>query len=274
MLKLIYKDIQEPKIKNARFEFLLYYYYFVFVCLCLFLRIRRNANLMGCCGRNKKKFKSKNDVTKINKKIISIDETNYSIPENLIDQNQILKTEPNQTPIIENTTEVKSSSKQPLISSSDNISSTDNISPIKTLNDLQTFVEQNKKSISIILFYGHYCPYSKRTIPDLRQWARVNKDRIFLYEADVEQASKLAEYYHIRTIPTIMAFKENNLLAPIWQRTANNVLSSSSSINEEYDKKFDNSNPIEISNEIKQEQYLIIPDEIPSKIKYQIKNLI
>lgn len=130
----------------------------------------------------------------------------------------------------------------------DDISSTDNISPIKTFNDLQTFVQQNAKPISIVFFYGRYCPYSKRTIPGLRQWARINQDRIFLYEADIEQASKLAEYYHVRTVPTIMAFEDNNLLAPIWQRTANNVLSSideSEPINDNKEISIDHHNQIE-----------------------------
>lgn len=63
-------------------------------------------------------------------------------------------------------------------------------------------------------------------MPGLRQWARSNKDRIVLYEADVEQASNLAHHYHVRTIPTLMAFNEQNLLAPIWQRTANQVLAT------------------------------------------------
>ena len=145
-----------------------------------------------------------------------------------INENQILKTEPPDIP-------EEPRIKLPLISSPDNdlddvindISPTDNISPIKTLNELQKSVEKNDKPVSIVLFYGPYCPYSKRTIPELRQWARTNQDRIFLYEVDVEQASNLAEYYHVRSIPTIMAFEDNNLIAPIWQRSATNILSSS-----------------------------------------------
>ncbi len=119
--------------------------------------------------------------------------------------------------------------------------------------------------MSIVLFYGRYCPYSKRIMPGLRQWARANKDRICLYEANVEQASKLAEYYHIRTIPTIMAFEEKNLLAPIWVRTADHVLPSSTDESEPIEEKLNNiyvtldpSIQIEISKENKQEQYLII----------------
>lgn len=103
---------------------------------------------------------------------------------------------------------------------------TDNISSIKTLNDLQRLVEQNQKPISIILFHGQYCPYSQRTLSGLRQWARMNHNRIYLYEVDVEEGYNLAEYYHIRTIPTLMAFEENNLLIPVWQRTASDVLTT------------------------------------------------
>jgi hypothetical protein len=105
-------------------------------------------------------------------------------------------------------------------------------------------------------------------MPGLRQWARANKDRIFLYEANVEQASKLAEYYHIRTIPTIMAFEEKDLLVPIWVRTADHVLPSSPTTTDEsepIEEKLNNiyvtldpSIQIEISKENKQEQYLII----------------
>ncbi|CAF4346123.1 unnamed protein product, partial [Adineta steineri] len=172
----------------------------------------------------------------------------------------------------------------------DEISSTDNISSVKTFDDLQILVEQHAKPISIVLFYGCYCPYSKRTIPGLRQWARINKDRIYLYEVDVKQASKLTEYYHIQTIPTIMAFENNNLLVPIWQRTANNILSSidkyktngdekdNNHIEEIVRKKIDDPNNMFIildssvngknpllkmngtPNNNKQEQYLIILD--------------
>ena len=107
-----------------------------------------------------------------------------------------------------------------------NISSIDNIYPEETLSDLQTFVQRNEKPISIVFFYGYHCPYSKRIMPKFRQWTRANQDRIVLYEANVEQTTKLAEYYHIRTIPSLIAFHEKNLLVPIWQRTTNNVLSS------------------------------------------------
>lgn len=216
---------------------------------------------MGCCGRNNRKVKRKSEVIKVEKKKSLI---NDEI--NLIDQNQLLKNEPDiqqeliLTPTIEETIQIKHRKKSPSISSLDydigDISSTDNISPIETLDDLQTFVQENNKSISIILFYGRYCPYSRRTIPDLRQWARANKDRIFLYEADVEQASKLAEYYHVQTIPTIMAFEDNNLLAPIWRRTAKNVLSSIEQSDEKIDFILDpsdekiNPNEIEDKNDI------------------------
>jgi thioredoxin-like negative regulator of GroEL len=177
----------------------------------------------------------------------------------------------------------------------DDLSPEDNISAVKTLHELQTLVEQHGKPISIVLFYARYCPYSKRTAPGLRQWARSNKERIDLYEVDVEQASKLAEYYHVRTVPTIMAFEGSNLLAPIWQRTANNVLEATSEpepmetntenltdhhqlIEEVFREKLDNSNNvfiildpsskgsnrvlqmIETPNENKQEQYLLLLD--------------
>jgi thiol-disulfide isomerase/thioredoxin len=147
-----------------------------------------------------------------------------------------------------------------------NLSPTDNISPIKTLNDLQKSVGKNDKPVSIVLFYGRYCPYSKRTIRELRQWARANQDRIFLYEVDVEQASDLAEYYHVRSIPTIMAFEDNNLIAPIWQRTATNVLSSS--IIEESkptEETFDDSNNLDTILQQSESVHDIKQNEILSK---------
>jgi hypothetical protein len=51
-----------------------------------------------------------------------------------------------------------------------------------------------------------------------------------------------------------MAFDENNLLAPIWQRTANNVLSSSS---------IDESKTIDNSNEIKDEKSITLSKQSP-----------
>ena len=96
-------------------------------------------------------------------------------------------------------------------------SSDENIHAVTTLDDLQRSVKQKEKPVSIVLFYARYCPYSKRTMPDLRQWARSNNDRIVLYEADVEQASHLALQYHVRTIPTLMAFNEQNLLDLLYE---------------------------------------------------------
>lgn len=143
---------------------------------------------------------------------------------------------PERTPVVSSDVETKPTKRRsPNISSPNDDdfetfinqrSSDDNIHALATLDDLQRSVKQKDKPVSIVLFYARYCPYSKRTMPGLRQWARSNKDRIVLYEADVEQASNLAHHYHVRTIPTLMAFNEQNLLAPIWQRTANQVLAT------------------------------------------------
>ncbi|CAF3518188.1 unnamed protein product [Rotaria sp. Silwood1] len=274
---------------------------------------------MGCCRKENKKSTNKNKKNKVKqKKNLINDKEKKKVTIKTIDQDQFFKDKNNlqqqsiNNPIVKNTEQEISNLehhiKSPSISSSNNdfdddfinnISSTDNIYSIKTLNDLQIFVEQNKKPISIVFFYGRYCPYSKRTISGLRQWARINKDRIVLYEVDVEQALKLTEYYHIQTIPTILAFNENNLLVPIWQRTATNVLSSdlqlpinefqsiennenlsndNNQFKEIFREKLDNSNNVyfifdpllkesncmfkifETLNENKQEQYLIILD--------------
>ena len=133
------------------------------------------------------------------------------------------------------------------------LSPSDNIRSIETVSDLQTSVDTLKKPISIVLFYGRYCPYSKRVIPGFRQWARANADRIFLYEVDVEQGSGLTDFYHVRVVPTIMAFAENNLLAPVWQRTGTHVQPSdlqsttdeSSSIVNDQEEQFDQPAPFE-----------------------------
>ncbi|CAF3532235.1 unnamed protein product [Rotaria sp. Silwood1] len=274
---------------------------------------------MGCCRKENKKSTNKNKKNKVKqKKNLINDKEKKKVTIKTIDQDQFFKDKNNlqqqsiNNPIVKNTEQEISNLehhiKSPSISSSNNdfddnfinnISSTDNIYSIKTLNDFQTFVEQNKKPISIVFFYGRYCHYSKRTISGLRQWARINKDRIVLYEVDVEQALKLTEYYHIQTIPTILAFNENNLLVPIWQRTATNVLSSdlqlqinefqsiennenlsndNNQFKEIFREKLDNSNNVyfifdpllkesncmfkifETLNENKQEQYLIILD--------------
>lgn len=104
-----------------------------------------------------------------------------------------------------------------------------------------------------------------------------------MYEADVEQALNLAEYYHIRSIPTIMAFDNKNLTAPIWQRTASSVLpSSSNDLSETMDNndEFSHSNDLDVmldpsfqttlsmdsSKETKPDQTLLIVDQMPSKI--------
>ncbi|CAF3382346.1 unnamed protein product [Rotaria socialis] len=278
---------------------------------------------MGCCRKENKKSTNNDNGTKKTKKnkakkqrtskdkkkvtIKTIDEQSDSKFQATTDQIQLFskvdkslqqQQQPSiQIPVDENTLEPRTTSPPSITSSRleidhhviDNISSSDNIHSIKTFNDLQAFVEQNKKPISIVFFYAPYCPYSKRAMYGLRQWARANKNRVFLYEADVEQALQLAEYYHIRTVPTVIAFSKNNLLSPIWQRTATNVFSSDveTSINQSesienqqfkeiFREKLDTKNNVffsldpsnketnspmkifETLNETKQEQYLII----------------
>ena len=261
---------------------------------------------MGCCGGSKKKVKSQTDVIKNNKRskiektipeknqVIEDDSINHGIEKQIVPNERIEEIQPLKTEAIvqqEASPIEEKQAKSPSTISSPNydidefikdLSPTDNISPVQTWHDLEKFVQKNDKSVSIVLFYGRYCPYSKRTLPSLRQWARANVDRIFLYEADVEQALNLAEYYHVRSIPTIMAFEENNLLAPIWQRTASNVLPTS--INDQsrttdeeesdisnnlfltLDPSFSTSNSIQSSKNTKAEQYELTLDQMPGKI--------
>ena len=198
---------------------------------------------MGCCGRKNKKVKNtsndiqSNSTKKINvnnekeKKTISIDKIQSPT---IVNQKQVLQTEP--IVIKDEIEEITKATSAPIVPNTDDdfkesvekISSKDHRTPIKTYSQLQKSVAEEKKPVSILVFHADYCPYSKRTLPGLRRWAQANQDRIGLYEIDVEQDSNLAEYYHVRTIPTIMAFDEQNLIAPIWQRTSKNVLPLSS----------------------------------------------
>ncbi|CAF0975860.1 unnamed protein product [Adineta ricciae] len=252
---------------------------------------------MGCCRKDKQKTATtkKNDKTKTiqttkaekkksttnNKEKTIIDDKNHEIVAKIIEQTK------------ENTIQQKSPSSP---STNDDIFPTDNISPVKTFDELKSSVGRHTKPISILLFHGQYCPFSKRTIPDLRRWARDNKDRIYLYEANVEHATNLIEYYHVRTIPTLLAFEGKNLLVPIWQRTASNVLSTietaeSMEIESEPDqleeilqRKLNDSNNVPIvlnkkgsktnptSNENKQEQYILIVDNDRPNADRSVRN--
>lgn len=169
------------------------------------------------------KEKKKVIISKTNEKLITtIDQNSLPTIENDLQQ-QLIRPSIDRDPIEQQILEPS------LISSSD-LKTTDdlieNIHSINTLNELETFIEQHKKPISILFFYGLYCPYSKRAISAIRQWAQKNQDRIVLYEVNVENGLQLAEYYHVRAIPTIVALNENNYLIPIWQRTATNLYPS------------------------------------------------
>ncbi|CAF5084420.1 unnamed protein product, partial [Rotaria sp. Silwood1] len=131
---------------------------------------------MGCCRKENKKSTNKNKKNKVKqKKNLINDKEKKKVTIKTIDQDQFFKDKNNlqqqsiNNPIVKNTEQEISNLehhiKSPSISSSNNdfdddfinnISSTDNIYSIKTLNDLQIFVEQNKKPISIVFFYGRY----------------------------------------------------------------------------------------------------------------------
>lgn len=181
---------------------------------------------MGCCRSESKKSKKKNDNAR-KTKTAKAESKNVKkivddpIPVPIIGDNhlplrqQTVAAAPPTIPHADE--EVKPSPWE------GDLSSEENISAVSTLDELRSLVRQHGRPVSIVLFYARYCPFSERTAPGLRQWARSNRERIALYEADVEQAPALAEHYHVRTLPTIMAFEQGNLLAPVWQRTADNV---------------------------------------------------
>lgn len=82
-----------------------------------------------------------------------------------------------------------------------------NSSPlIINLND-QNFNQHTKAGIVVVDFWASWCMPCKMMVPVLNDLAEENKGKIKVCKLDVDKVKKSASKYGIRSIPTLIVFK-------------------------------------------------------------------
>src|SRR3954463_14510322 len=59
----------------------------------------------------------------------------------------------------------------------------------------------------LVDFFATWCPPCRNLAPLLERFADQNADRVTVVKVDTDADEPLSEQYHVRTIPTIVAFK-------------------------------------------------------------------
>ncbi len=76
--------------------------------------------------------------------------------------------------------------------------------------DLEKILISNQ--IVVVDFFAEWCGPCQALLPIIRSIAEKMKDKVTMVKINIDQASSLARQYNIRSVPTILLFKNNNLL--------------------------------------------------------------
>ena len=80
---------------------------------------------------------------------------------------------------------------------------------ITTKEEFETLISQNNNVI--IDFYATWCGPCKMLAPELERLSNDNKD-ITICKVDVDNHTELARKYGVMTIPTLVLYKDGNLI--------------------------------------------------------------
>jgi len=83
----------------------------------------------------------------------------------------------------------------------------------KNLTDAEFEEEVSKsKGISVVDFWAPWCGPCHTMAPALESFTKANKGRISVFKLDVDENPKTAEKYGIRSVPTVIFFKDGEPL--------------------------------------------------------------
>ncbi|AKX33784.1 thioredoxin [Spiroplasma litorale] len=79
---------------------------------------------------------------------------------------------------------------------------------VKTIEELDKLLKSNKSVV--VDFYAEWCGPCKMLAPIFEQVSSEVKDTQFI-KVNVDEASEVANKYGVRSIPTVISFKDGNL---------------------------------------------------------------
>lgn len=78
---------------------------------------------------------------------------------------------------------------------------------------MERFEELITSSIPVLIdFYAEWCGPCKAMKPILEELKRMKGEKIRVAKVDIEKHKELAAYYKIQSVPTLMVFKNGELL--------------------------------------------------------------
>lgn len=77
----------------------------------------------------------------------------------------------------------------------------------------QNFDEKIKGKNVIIDFYATWCPPCKILAKNLIAFEKVKPSKVEIFKVDIDQYMELAKKYNVRSLPTLVYFKDGKLVA-------------------------------------------------------------
>jgi thioredoxin 1 len=107
--------------------------------------------------------------------------------------------------------------------------------PINVTDDQFERLVLNHQGISVVDFWAPWCGPCIQMAPALESFAASNLGNVIVYKLDVDENPKTAERFEIRSVPTIIFFKDGQaqhisrgaMSATSLQNKLNNLLSAS-----------------------------------------------